>query len=241
MTPLWWALSYVAFAQSPEPEFEAASIKPSGPIESNSFVGWRGGPGTDDPSRYACTYCGLGMLIVNAYEIPFYQLSNANRLPNTRFHVIAAVPAGTSKAQFHQMLQNLLAERFGLVVHRETHEMDTLRLLVADGGLKVKPYVEGEPRRAPNMRAPGIYYYEQGKTMAEFANFVAGYFAKPVIDATGLDEKYDFDLWFTNDLEDRNAPTLGSAIKAEGLRVESQKAPVEMIVIDHAEKTPTEN
>lgn len=180
----------VAVAQSKEPEFEAASIKPSGPIENDGrsrFVGWKGGPGTDDPSRYTCTYCNVFMLIEDAYEIPYYRLANAGQWPDTRYHVIAAIPEGTTKAQFHRMLQNLLADRFKLAVHRETREMQTFRLLVADGGLKAKQYVEGEPRREPDLHEPGIYYKEQGRTMAEFAEFVAGYLAKPVIDATGLD------------------------------------------------------
>lgn len=155
------------------------------------------------------------MLIEDAYEIPFYQLPNADRLPNTLYHMIATIPEGTTKVQFRRMLQHLLAERFKLAVHRETREIQTLRLVVADGGLKVKPYVEGEPRREPDFRQPGIYYKEQGRTLAEFAEFLAGYFAKPMIDGTGLKGKYDFDAWFTMDPNDTVAPSIVSAIRSE--------------------------
>lgn len=233
--------SCVGFAQTVGPQFDAASIKPSGPIENGRFVRFRGGPGTEDPGRCTCAYCVLAFLIEDAYEVPFYRLANANRLPDTRFHMIATIPEGTTKEQFHKMQQTLLADRFKLAVRRETREVHTLRLLVADGGLKVRPYVDGEPRREPVMHGPGVYYAQQGKTMGEFASVVAFYFRKPVTDGTGLKGKYDFDFWFTTDLENTNAPSLSSAIRDEGLKVESDKGPVEIVIVDHFEKTPTEN
>jgi len=234
-------ISWAAFAQTQEPEFEAASIKPSGPIEQGRFVGWKGGPGTNDPGVYTYTFCTVELLIMRAYDVPYYRLSNTNRLPDTRFHVIAAVPTGTTKEQFLKMQQNLLADRFKLATHRETHETDTLRLLTAEGGIKLKAYVEGEPPMKRDMREPGIYYQEQGRTLAEFADFVAGYYAKPVINATGLDGKYDFNVWFSVGPDNSLAPSIGTAIRALGLRVESHKESLEMIVVDHVEKTPTEN
>jgi uncharacterized protein (TIGR03435 family) len=206
------------------------------------FVGSKGGPGTDDPSRYTCTYCGLDFLIEDAYYVPFYRLANANRLPDTRFYVVATIPEGATKEQFQRMLQSLLADRFKLAVHREKREIQTLRLLVAAGGPRLKVYVDGEPplKDQPH-RPPGIYYRVQGRTMAEFASVVAFYFAEPVVNATDLDGKYDFDIWFDTDLRDTNVPTLGAAIHSLGLKVESQKGPVEMIVADHVDKTPTAN
>lgn len=76
--------------------------------------------------------------------------------------------------------------------------------------------------------------------MAEFAQFVEGYLGGPVTDATGLSGNYDFDIFFTTDL-DVDAPSLRSAIQSAGLKLESRKGPVEVIVVDHVEKTPTEN
>jgi uncharacterized protein (TIGR03435 family) len=102
------------------------------------------------------------------------------------------------------MLQNLLAERFKLVAHREPREMQTFRLVVASGGPNLKAYVEGEaapPAGKTANRATGVYYRVQGKTIAEFAKLVEGQLHRPVIDATGLSGKYDFDLFWSEDLD----------------------------------------
>jgi uncharacterized protein (TIGR03435 family) len=85
------------------------------------------------------------MVITEAYGVPYYRLSGQNRLPDMRFHIVATIPEGATREQFHKMLHNLLVERFQLMVHRETREMETFLLVVAPGGLKLKPYVEDEP------------------------------------------------------------------------------------------------
>ena len=223
-----------------------------GPI----YFGAKGGPGTDDPVRYTCTFCDISGLISQAYDVPEYRLSSANRLPADRFHIVATVAAGATKKQFRLMLQNLLAERFKLAVHRESREMQLFRLTVAAGGPKLKVHVEAAPAAVPapvtdrgrvRNRAPGVYYKVQGKTMADFAQLVEGQLGKPVTDATGLDGKYDFDIWWTTDeLESdkpgtADAPTLRSAIQSLGLKLESRKGSVDVVVVDHVEKLPTEN
>jgi uncharacterized protein (TIGR03435 family) len=93
-----------------------------------------------------------------------------------------------------------------------------------------------------------VYYNVQGRTIPEFARLVEGYLRGPVTDATGLIGKYDFDIFFNPGPDIFNpgpditeAPTLPSAIQSTGLKLESAKAPVDVIVVDHVEKTPTEN
>jgi uncharacterized protein (TIGR03435 family) len=81
-------------------------------------------------------------------------------LPETRFHIVATIPQGATREQFRQMLQNLLADRFQLTVHRETREMETLRLVVGAGGPKLKAYVEEEPPMERKMSGAGMYYQE---------------------------------------------------------------------------------
>jgi len=88
-------------AQTSEPVFEAASIKPSPPLDSSRgpiYVGPKGGPGTDDPGRYSCTFCDVATLVSQAFDVPEYRLVNANRLPADRFHIVATIPAGTRKS-----------------------------------------------------------------------------------------------------------------------------------------------
>ena len=238
--------------QTAGPSFDAASIKISPPLDSSTgpiYVGWKGGPGTDDPGRYTCTFCDLASLVSQAYDVPEYRLVSPDRLPRERFHVIATIPRGTTREQFCLMLRNLLAERFKLVAHREPREMQTFRLVVAPGGPNLKPYVEGEaapPAAKTAGRAPGVYYRVQGKTIAEFAQLVEGQLHRPVTDATGLHGKYDFDLFWSEDLDaDPSAPadrpTIRSAVQSVGLKLESVKAPLDVVVIDRVEKMPVEN
>jgi uncharacterized protein (TIGR03435 family) len=150
------------------------------------------------------------------------------------------------------MLQNLLAERFKLTVHRESRELQTFRLVVAPGGPKLKAHIEGSPLGIDDgssikNRMPGFYYKIQGKTVADFAKVVEGQLRKPVTDATGLNATYDFDIWWGPDDLDANprattdAPTIRSAIQSLGLKLESGKAALEVVVVDHVEKLPIEN
>jgi uncharacterized protein (TIGR03435 family) len=235
--------------QTAGPSFDAASIKISPPLDSSRgpiYVGWKGGPGTDDPGRYTCTFCDVASLVSQAYDVPEYRLVSPNRLPQERFHVIATIPRGTTGQQFRLMLQSLLAERFQLLAHREPREMQAFRLVVAPGGPHLKTYVEGEAAPSAGKtgnRQPGVYYRVQGKTIAEFARLVEGQLHRPVTDATGLGGKYDFDLFWSEDLDadPSDRPTMRSAIQSVGLKLESVKAPLDVVVIDRVEKLPVEN
>lgn len=241
-------------AQSSGPAFDAASIKISPPLESTRgpiYFGAKGGPGTDDPVRYSCSFCTVGGLISEAFNVPDFRMSSASRLPDERFHVLATMPAETTREAFRLMLQNLLAERFKLTVHHESRDMQAFLLVVASGGPTLKTHVEGEPPPPPpdpkKPRAPGFYYRVQGKTMADFAQLVEGQLRRPVSDATGLSGKFDFDVWWTMDdlsadaAAPPDAPTLRSAIQSLGLKLESQKGPVDVVVVDHVEKLPAAN
>jgi uncharacterized protein (TIGR03435 family) len=247
------ALSICLLAQTAGPSFDAASIKISPPLDSSSgpvYFGEKGGPGTDDPGRYTCNFCSIAGLVSQAYDVPEYRLASANRLPREQFHVIATIPRGTTREQFRLMLQNLLAERFKLVAHREPREMQTFRLVVGPGGPTLKAHLEGEApppgKPRPANAAPGVYYRVQGKTIAEFAKLVEAQLQRPVTDATGLSGKYDFDLWWSEDLDaDPSAPadrpTIRSAIQSLGLKLETLKAPLDVVVVDRVEKLPAEN
>jgi uncharacterized protein (TIGR03435 family) len=215
-------------------EFEVASIKPSPELDNSNvpvFFGSKGGPGTESPTRYSCNFCEVSDIVSKAYDLPEYRLVSTKRLPTGRFHMIAIIAPGTTQDQFRLMLQNLLVERFGLKVHHDKREMPTYRLLIARGGAKLKPHVEGvsvEVKSSDEKTPPGFYYKRQA-TLAEFAKVVEGHLRKPVVDATGLAGKYDFDLsWRFDDLDfveqtPSDLPTLRSAIRSLGLEIDSHK------------------
>jgi uncharacterized protein (TIGR03435 family) len=132
------------------PEFEVASIKPAPPPGDGKMVfrfGNSGGPGSRDPGLFACTNCTLSMLVLQAYELKPYQLSGGPSFFSTeRFNISAKVPEKTTKEQYLQMQQNLLADRFGLKIHREQKEMPVYELVVAKGGPKFKESAPPPPQ-----------------------------------------------------------------------------------------------
>jgi uncharacterized protein (TIGR03435 family) len=130
----------LAFAQtSAKLEFEVASVKPAPPPGSGMIlVGGRGGPGSQDPGQMVFNNATIKMLLTNAYNVKPYQVTGPSWIDSERYNIIAKVPEGASKADGQVMLQNLLADRFKIVLHRETKDFPLYELNVAKGGSKLK-------------------------------------------------------------------------------------------------------
>jgi uncharacterized protein (TIGR03435 family) len=126
-----------ADARSPNArlEFEVASIKPSVMPGGRGMIriGGRGGPGSADPSRATYNFSSLRDLLMDAYSMKRHQIAGPDWLDAQRFDVVAKVPDGATKEQVRIMLQNLLADRFKLAVHRETKELPMYALVVGGG------------------------------------------------------------------------------------------------------------
>jgi uncharacterized protein (TIGR03435 family) len=263
--------------QAGSPTFEVASIKPGPPPDvRGTFVRSSGGPGSNDPERYTAENFSLENLVMNAYDVKPYQLNAPDWMRDARFNITAKIAPGATKEQFRLMQQNLLAERFGLKVHWETKEMPIYELVVAKGGLKIKeaapekPADPDQPRPGPPppmardangypVLPPGdramMMMIGNGKavrrarreTMQQTATQLSFQLGRPVVDATGLTGKYDFDLRWQNSsasaaADGDSGPDLPQAIQEQlGLKLEAKKGPVKILVVDHAEKTPAEN
>src|SRR5438874_4890438 len=160
------------------------------------------------------------------------------------------------------MLQSLLIDRFKMVVHRVTKDVDGYALAVAKNGSKLQEAKEGEVPALPEwMRrhsedpakmeglvvATGpargaVAITGRRVTMLQFTEKLERLLGTAVLDQTGLAGKYYFALQYAKeDDPDVPQPNLFSAIKELGLRLEKHKGPVEMLVVDHFEKIPTEN
>ena len=254
----------VAFGQS----FEVASVKPS-PHREPMLVGATGGPGTNDPTTYHAENFNLDALVLNAYGVRRYQLSAPEWTNDLRFDVMAKIPRGATRQDFLLMMQDLLRERFKLVTHRETKEMSGYQLVIAKNGPKIKessepfptdPGIDGSSR--PALDGDGFPILPPGRwpwwtswnsrsrrrvanmTMEEFASDLSLQLMAPVTNATGLDAKYDFTLsWvFETSRPDAGGPDLFAAIQEQlGLKLDRKKVSVDMVVVDHIEKVPTEN
>jgi uncharacterized protein (TIGR03435 family) len=274
----------VGHAQSTgaRPTFDAASVKAAPPPDGRGGrrVGMTGGPGTDSPGRINFENIGLGAVIGKAYDVKYYQISGPAWFESERFNIIATVPLGTTKDQFRLMLQNLLADRFNLALHKESREMSIYSLTVAKNGPKLKkaapdpPHDANDAADAPNggggklaADADGYPALRPGMTMAIMstpigprarlankehtewlAGMLSGQLGRPVVDATGLTGEYDISLYWIPQrpdsiaADDPNGPDLIAALQQQlGLKLEPKKGPIEVLVVDHAEKTPTAN
>jgi uncharacterized protein (TIGR03435 family) len=151
-------LSSYAFGQAAgeSPTFEAASIKPAAPQTGPGMrVMMRGGPGSPDPGQITYSNVSLKNVVMTAYGIKGYQISGPKWLDSERFDIVAKIAMGATKEQFQMMLQNLLAERFKLAVHRETKELPIYALVVGKGGPKLKETVDDGTTAQGGAAGPG--------------------------------------------------------------------------------------
>jgi uncharacterized protein (TIGR03435 family) len=149
------------------------------------------------------------------------------------------------------MMQNLLAERFKLQIHQERKERAVYALVVAKVGVKAVS-APGDSQAKTNWSRDHIS--AQHMSMTGFAERLSRVADRPVVDATGLQGAFNFELkWTPETTQAKPADNAGTlltdaqpgfftAIEEQlGLKLEPRKAPVEILVVDHAEKVPTEN
>lgn len=147
---------FAVFAQSipaQSPAFDAASIKVV-KLASHPAFGNHGGPGTSDPGRIHLCCVGMYSLLMRAYGVELDRLSGPawimdNLGPNL-YQLDATMPPATTAAQFELMMQNLLAERFHLRMHREKRNFPGYELSVATGGPKFHESKEDASAAAPD-------------------------------------------------------------------------------------------
>ena len=237
----------------PALQFEVASLKPStGQMQGG---GIRPAPGGQ---KYDAVNCSIKTMITVAYRIKADQIiGGPDWLNSDRYDMQAKAEKPSSPDELHIMLMNMLVERLNLKFHREKKEMPMYALTV-----------DTEPRLTPH-EAPnaGDVWIDVSANMLQvkmkatyapidyFAFRLSDFMDRPVVDMTGLHGGYDFNLAFTRDLPpgfsegtkingveiDTSGPTIYAAVKQQlGLGLKAQRGPVDVIVIDHADK-PTEN
>ena len=148
------------------------------------------------------------------------------------------------------MLQALLADRFKLTFHRQTKDLPVYALTVGKNGHKLH---ESEGDGPGSIKPNKLGVVAQRTTLAEAADLLSQPLQTPVVDMTGLTGRYDFSIdlapYISGDLRrgpgDQAPDIIAIAMTAIqeqlGLKLEPRKAPIEMLVVDHAEKVPTEN
>jgi len=239
-------------AQQHSLKFEVASIKPSGPGEQGTIRYPHGG-------RFSASNITVMNLVTYAFEIPQKQVTGVpSWLTSDRFDISAVpenggdqdTPDNSRKTRLR--VQSLLVERFSLRYHHVTEEHPILVLLVEKGGPKIEPN-SGKPFEI--VRTGRSQTTFQKVTMATVAQALSGQLAsaelgRPVVDRTGLTGEFDLVLDWTPEVvlparvvkgsHDLGGPSIFTALHQLGLRLQSDKGPVDILAIDHVEK-PSEN
>lgn len=252
---LLWAT--IAFSQTapPKPSFEVAPIKPALPRAEALRAGIRAGIAVDGARA---TYGDLSLLIlvVQAYGLRGYQVTAPDWMSDVRYDIVAKLPDGATPDQAPQMLQSLLEDRFKLAYHRESKEFSVYALIVGKDRPKL---TERPPDFNPATRGGPRPY-----TMAALATRIASGMDRPVLDLTGIKGEFMVD---TSELNGALSQRMMGSVQAAqgsggtapgadaselgvsasllaqrlGLKLEPRKMPLPVMIVDHMEKTPSEN
>ncbi|QOY88354.1 TIGR03435 family protein [Paludibaculum fermentans] len=264
--------------------FEVASIKLSEPQQMGRIRIMM----NTDGGMLRYSNVSLKDCVRNAFRVKEFQIEGPEWMGNQRFDIVAKFPEGATEKQVPEMLQALLTERFKLTVHRNTKEGAIYALVAGKNGPKLKPAETTAPAAAPDAKTPGgapprggvmmsmgpegAHLKAPSVTVSGLAEMISRFAERPVVDMTGIEGQYDFDLVFTpetmrgmpgggrgpmggpgaggpppgggappSDIPVERAGSIYDSVQQYGLKLEPRKAPMEMLVVDHIEKTPTEN
>ena len=228
-------LSFFAIGLLGAQTFEVASIKPTNADPGSSGI--KTGRGRLDANNVTLKRCIMG-----AYGVGPHQIAGGpDWLDSDRFEITAKADQPVNEdAVLMAMLQSLLAERFKLAFHRETRAMATFVLEVGKSGPKMEKAEAGESGTNTSSNNTGITINAHNASMDSFAKILARQMDLPVVNHTGIEGVFNLKLQWARDSA-KEGPSIFTAIQEQlGLRLSSQKAPVEILVIDYAEK-PSEN
>jgi uncharacterized protein (TIGR03435 family) len=223
--------------------FDVASIRPNPDRSDPSFI--------LNPGGLLYARVSLSDCIEAAYGVKPYQISGPDWVRRENFDITAKVEGDHSKDEIMRMLQTLLADRFKLTLHHEQKEQPVYALVAGKNGARLR-HSEGEGQFSMGPAAGGIGF--QKTSMSEFAGrFLSSIpmIGRPVLDKTGLSGLYDFTLQLSPSANGDAGAIKRAAVEEGfslfvyaldqlGLRLESEKAAIDFLVIDHVER-PSEN
>jgi uncharacterized protein (TIGR03435 family) len=226
------------------PSFDVASVKPNQARVRQSM--------TMNPGGIAYTSVSLIDGLQAAYGVKRYQIAGPDWLGAERYDINASTGGAATTQQIKAMLQTLIADRFKLSLHREKKELPVFAILVGKNGPRLKA---GDPTGQRSMGpAPGGLAFTN-TTIEDLADFLSGLptISRPVFDRTGLTGRFDFTFRLTAKAGDAGTEetkvavaqaepsVFGDALADLGLKLDSQRAAIDMLVVDRADKTPTED
>ena len=236
------ALLLMAFAQT----FDVVSIKPTPPGKLSIAI-------ETAPGRFLAKGATVNFLLQYGYGLQAFEIvGGPSWTESDRFEIEGKFDGEDSPTRMIPMLREVLADRFKLKFHRETRQLPVYELVVAKSGAKLQApglkTMGREPRFAPSAGR----LVASNQTMPALATALTRTLRRRVLDKTSLKDHYDFVLQWTPDdnqtpplrpsatASDPNGPSIFTAIQEQlGLRLESSRGPVEVLVIDHVEQPST--
>jgi uncharacterized protein (TIGR03435 family) len=182
-----------------------------------------------------------------AWGLSSAQISGPSWIDSDRYDIDAKAPDGAADTESKPLLQTFLKERFHLEAHSEMKELPVYDLVVMNSGLKIHhPDPEHPLTQPPRMPGACCMLISFQNTMDRLAKDLAGPTKRPVINETGLEGGRTYALQYaqlstaSNDIE--SAPDIFGAVQQQlGLKLESGKAAVPTLIVDHADRVPTGN
>lgn len=230
------------------PAFDVASVRPSqhavGPDYNNQL--------TYTPGEFTAKNVTVKRLIAEAYRLQLDQIQGPGWLDQNEYEVEARADGGASREQMAAMLRSLLAERFKLKEHSETREMRVYALVVGNSGAKIHPLKGGETVRPE----AGFHFHGDLRQLADLLAVQLSIPAPqnpnvpsrasglpiPVLDETGLPGIYDLSVNIRPEMGTDMLTAWQRVLDDQlGLKLESRKENMAVMIVDEAAKMPTEN
>jgi uncharacterized protein (TIGR03435 family) len=237
---LFASLAIPIAVRAQRPAFAVATIRPS----SGAVQFEHDGKTETSPGSLRMQDVSVQTCIKWAYGVQDSQISGPAWLDSERYDLVAKADDPATEAQMKLMLQTLLADRFQLGFHHQDKELKAFALTIAKGGAKLSPAAAPDAKPYRQNSANGTI--AKSMSIRDFADFISGPLQMPVVDETGLTGKYDFAIDFMPYLPDAknmgpdrpdSTSILMAALQGElGLKLESRKTQVDVMVIDHVEK-----
>jgi uncharacterized protein (TIGR03435 family) len=229
------------FAQSPPPAFETASIRPNPRVERQDAQ--------VSPGTLVMRNQPLFFLVQWAWDVTPAQIDAPPWFIDDCFDIVAKASGPADEIRMRLMLQTLLSDRFGLRLHKEARVMPVYAITLAKGGPKFQESAT-EGSFMLERKNPVILNAHHAR-MSDLAQGISGEVRRPVVDDTGLTGRYEIHMDLSAYLNRSGGAGDGQLDLMSilftgfqdllGLKLESRKQSVDVLVIDHAEKTPSEN
>jgi uncharacterized protein (TIGR03435 family) len=202
---------------------------------------------TPTPGGVTILNTSLKAVVQWAYHMQAIQVQGPAWLDSNRYDIVAKSSEAASPERLRQMMQTLLADRFKLVFHRETKEMQAYVVTVGKNGHKMKPS-EGEGEMDAKPTGKGLLVAFTHVTLAQLSEMASSPLQGVVVDQTGLQGAWDFTLDISNmamqtptDKEDAIGMIIQVLNDQLGIKIDQKKVAAEVIVVERAEKIPVEN